>query len=353
MDQYEYNHTPMPNGDGGQWDPSLGETGEVKPPRNLGRIKLQIGMPLVAVAFIFVCSIVSYNVLAVLAYLLMPQSPLLEEMWFSMALSSFSMYGIAMPLSLLLYRCVPAKPIEKRDMSLPTLLGVIGICFLLTYAGSYMGNFLNTLIGMFTGEMPDNDLAETTSQMSFWFNLLFTAILAPIFEEIFYRKLLLDRIAQYGELPAILISGIGFGLIHGNFYQFFYAAMVGILLGYVYLKTGKLRYSIAIHMILNFIGGVYTSEMLKELEPYYAANGSALGMLQSINGFLMMLSYYFFMAAVIIGGITAVILLWKRISFRRAEDPLTGKEWTKVLLLNPATWIFLCVVVFMFVLALL
>lgn len=347
MDQYGYDPM-MPNG---EQDGAL-FSNEQKPKRPLGRDKLQIGMPLIAVAFIFVCSIIAYNVLAVLAYLLFPTAPFVEQMWFSMLLSSVSMYGIAMPLSLLFYRAVPATKIERRGMSLHVLLGVIGICFLLTYAGSHMGNLLNTIIGSITGEMPENDLAETTSQMSVWFNILFTAILAPIFEEIFYRKLLLDRIAQYGELPAILISGIGFGLIHGNFYQFFYAAMVGILLGYVYLKTGKLRYSIAIHMILNFIGGVFTSEMLKQMDPYYETNGSMFGMLQSINGFLMMASYFFFMGAVIIGGIVAIALLWKRISFRRAEQPLTGKEWAKVLLLNPATWIYLGVIVFMFVISL-
>jgi membrane protease YdiL (CAAX protease family) len=42
--------------------------------------------------------------------------------------------------------------------------------------------------------------------------------------------------------------------MHGNLSQFFYAFGLGLLLGYVYARTGKLRYSIGLHMIINFMG---------------------------------------------------------------------------------------------------
>ena len=39
----------------------------------------------------------------------------------------------------------------------------------------------------------------------------------------------MDRLLGYGQKTAIIISGIMFGMAHGNFSQFFYAFGIGIL----------------------------------------------------------------------------------------------------------------------------
>ncbi len=330
---------------------------EPNPPRPLGKHRMQIGIPLLAVAFIFVLTTILANVIYRLAYDYTPA--LFAKSWFEMAVSSVSMYAIAMPLSYLIFRAVPKVEIKRSSLSLPVFLGLIGICFLMTYAGNYVGLTVNAIISaisrLFGGAATENPIQATAEQLSFWENLLFMAILAPIFEEIFFRKLLLDRIAPYGELPAILISGIGFGLIHGNFYQFFYAALVGMLFGYVYLKTGKLRYTVALHMIMNFIGGVFTSEMLKRLpEGFLELSTESLAIdpleiLRHIDGFLMMASYYLFFFGAIAGGIVALVRMRRHIRFQKGDVRLSGGEWRSVLLLNPATWIFAVVVIFRFV----
>ena len=286
---------------------------EQKPPRLLKTDKRQVGVPLAALAFYFLISSLIANVIATVAYLLLPA--LYEQMWFRMLISAFSMYAIATPLSLLIFQAAPKQRPQRQDLELHVFLGLLGVCFLLTYLGGQFGNMLNALIGAITGEIPTNDLTETVMQMPFWANLLFTAILAPIFEEILCRKLMIDRLAQYGDLPAILISGISFGLVHGNFYQFFYAAAVGILFGYVYIKTGKLRYTIAMHMILNFVGSVYVVELLRNLEARLP-----------LMGLLMGIAYFVFMGAAIIGGIVALIRGWKKIHFRRSQDAPNKKE---------------------------
>ena len=70
------------------------------------------------------------------------------------------------------------------------------------------------------------------------------AVLAPVFEELVFRKVLVDHVLPFGEWPAILFSGITFGLFHGNLTQFFYAALLGMVLAYVYIRTGNILYSI-------------------------------------------------------------------------------------------------------------
>lgn len=88
-------------------------------------------------------------------------------------------------------------------------------------------------------------------------------LIAPTAEELLFRKLLTERIVKYGELAAVLASGLFFGLFHGNLNQFSYAFLLGLFLGFIYVKTGKLRYTIGLHMAINFIGSSLGTWMLR------------------------------------------------------------------------------------------
>ena len=69
---------------------------------------------------------------------------------------------------------------------------------------------------------PDSaELDQLIRNSSLWVNLLTTVIMAPVVEELFFRKLVMDRLLGYGQKTAIIISGIMFGMAHGNFSQFF------------------------------------------------------------------------------------------------------------------------------------
>ena len=70
---------------------------------------------------------------------------------------------------------------------------------------------------------------------------IIAVLIAPTAEELLFRKLLTERIVKYGELAAVLASGLFFGLFHGNLNQFSYAFLLGLFLGFIYVKTGKLR----------------------------------------------------------------------------------------------------------------
>ena len=74
---------------------------------------------------------------------------------------------------------------------------------------------------------------------------------------------LTERIVKYGELAAVLASGLFFGLFHGNLNQFSYAFLLGLFLGFIYVKTGKLGYTIGLHMAINFIGSSLGTWMLR------------------------------------------------------------------------------------------
>lgn len=80
--------------------------------------------------------------------------------------------------------------------------------------------------------------------------IIYTCIIAPVFEEFLYRGAVLRSFEKYGRRFAILVSAMLFGLMHGNFYQIFMAAGIGIILGYLATEY-SIKLTIILHMINN------------------------------------------------------------------------------------------------------
>ncbi len=317
------------------------------PLTGLAKTGLRLGVPAMAVSFTVLFSSLAITALEALIKTFFPH--LTSEPWLSWALSSVSMYLLAMPLSLLFYRLLPPLAPKKNKMGAPLFLGLISLCFVLTYVGNWLGLLVNSIVSAVTGEPVVNALETLTLSSPLWANLLFAGILAPVMEELFYRKLIIDRLLPLGELPTVLLSGILFGLIHGNFSQFFYAAMIGILFGYVYLRTGNILYTVALHMCVNLVGGVYSSEMLKRLDPdALATNPSAEAILENAPGLIMMALYLLFIAACFVGAVITLIFTVRKVHFQRSASPLTPGQWLLSFVCNPAVWMLLLVIFLLF-----
>ena len=317
-------------------------------PRDERSDRRQLAAPALAVSVMFLVTVLAQLVLVLLVQLFAPW--IAQQDWYLIVASNGPMYAIAMPLSLLCYRMSVAEPPQKKKLGVPAFLGLIPICFALTYIGNIIGSVVNEVIATFTGEPVTNELQELSLSLPLWATFLFMGVLAPILEEIFYRKLVIDRLLRFGELPAILISGILFGLIHANFSQFFYAAMLGMVFGYIYIRTGRLRYTVALHMIVNMVGGVYASEMLKMIDMDAMAENVMGYFLQNPLPLFLLLGYYAFIGICFVAAPITIALFWKHIRIQRAENPLTAKEWVCIGVKNPAVWVLAVVIVLMFIL---
>ena len=85
-----------------------------------------------------------------------------------------------------------------------------------------------------------------------WLALLTTGILAPIVEEIAFRRGIQKAVTnKFGSVIGIAVASITFGVMHGNLFQGVFAALMGIILGVVYDKTGNLWYTTIIHIVNN------------------------------------------------------------------------------------------------------
>lgn len=87
---------------------------------------------------------------------------------------------------------------------------------------------------------------------------LSTVIVPALVEEFALRGMVLGSLRKYGDGFAVLVSSILFGLMHGNFEQMPFAFIIGIILGFITVKTGSLLVSMAIHGFNNFISVAFT-----------------------------------------------------------------------------------------------
>ena len=165
---------------------------------------------------------------------------------------------IAMPLCWLIFlRRMPRNgalcgpEAEREPLRASRFFFFLPCAYAVMYGGALTGRLIGALFGGF------NDIiTETVTTVHPLVTLLCASILAPIAEELFFRKLLIDRLSAFHPLDAILFSALLFGLMHGNLTQFLYAFPMGALFGIVYWRTKNIRYTILLHMVLNTLGGL-------------------------------------------------------------------------------------------------
>lgn len=176
---------------------------------------------------------------------------LLKTTWFEWALTVVPLYCIALPLGYLVLKPIPPLVTPQQKLSFRKFLTFLAISFAVMYIGNIIGVVLNVGIAALKSQDYTNPLEELLAGSSIYIEILVVVLLAPIMEELIFRKLLIDRIRVFGEGTAILVSGLTFGLFHGNLIQFFYAFGLGCIFAYVYLRTGKLFYTMILHAIIN------------------------------------------------------------------------------------------------------
>jgi membrane protease YdiL (CAAX protease family) len=85
-------------------------------------------------------------------------------------------------------------------------------------------------------------------------SIFLVAIIPPIFEEMFFRGLLVDGFRRNYTLPkTILVSSLLFGLIHLNPWQFVTAFLIGIFYSWICIKTNSILLPIFGHFLNNFL----------------------------------------------------------------------------------------------------
>ena len=137
---------------------------------------------------------------------------------------------------------------------------IVVITVVLTYATMASADYINYLNFKFTTSTPGmkafyDKIVELLGQMTggpFWSSFLLTAIFAPIIEEWLCRGMILrGLLTKMKPVWAIVISALFFAVIHMNPWQALNAFIIGVIMGYVYYKTGSLILTMIIHFVNN------------------------------------------------------------------------------------------------------
>lgn len=123
-------------------------------------------------------------------------------------------------------------------------LGIQGACF---FSVSIMSSILYSAGIDITSSFPDIEMTTSATIVS----LVYTCILAPIFEELLFRGFVLKNLSRFNTTFGIIASGLLFGLFHGNLMQFVTASILGMFLAYISVKSNSLIPSIAVHIAVN------------------------------------------------------------------------------------------------------
>lgn len=262
---------------------------------------------------------------------------LLDNPNLSLLVSMLPTYAIAFPLTSLLIRQVPGVQMKKHNMKPTQLLGAFAISYALMYLSNLAGQFFTNIIGIIKGSPVDDAIADLVSELNPLTAFFVMVLLAPALEEWIFRKLLVDRTIRYGEGTAIFLSGLMFGLFHGNLNQFVYTFLVGAFWAFIYVKTGRLRYTIYLHMALNFMGSVGSLFFLDAISTLEGGS-SAMNGFHFLLGMLLPLAivipYLIVVFGLVISGIVLLVTNWKRFRLIPAELFIPKEKRFSVIFLN-------------------
>lgn len=223
-----------------------------------------------------------------------------------------------------------------------TYIPVLSIClifFSCTFLGSIatiVTNFIATVLDMLygTGEIPDameGALPISGDIGTFAVLLATVSIIAPICEELIFRKLLLYPLRKHGDGFAIVITALLFGFSHGNFDQLPYAFVVGLLFGLLAINSNSVLPTMILHTVNNLLVtlGSYSVAVLGESDVTLAIEG----------GITIALDIAFWI------GIPAVIIIFASGMLKSDYTfQLSKGEKAKLLFTNPA---FYCLAIFL------
>ena len=120
--------------------------------------------------------------------------------------------------------------------------------------------FLNYAIGIIGALLSKFGLPDTSPDFSLNGSVLFNTftfisvvILAPIFEELIFRGMILQTLSKYNKMFAIVVTSLLFGLLHLNMTQAIPAFFMSLILCYMCLKTDSLLVTILAHAGNNFL----------------------------------------------------------------------------------------------------
>ena len=172
---------------------------------------------------------------------------------YKLTCSTFSVISI---IAVIVYFKVYRKVYLKLSLKAQKSGGVFLAISILLSAGMFLGlGFVNGVVGKLIEIVGLNPGGASFQMRTVWHFLAYSltlALLPAVFEELFFRGLLLSGLSKAKNVVAVLVSALCFAVYHGSLSQFVYQFIYGVILGFTAIACKSIFPCIVAHFINNF-----------------------------------------------------------------------------------------------------
>ncbi|MBP3596352.1 MAG: CPBP family intramembrane metalloprotease [Clostridia bacterium] len=269
--------------------------------------------------FVIGISLMLWLILQLIGSLIMPG---LVNGLFKNVLSEKSIYWLYTGLVSLISLFIPTifmnsyvetdnRTVKKTHNVEKFLLLGFGAIMVIQYLQQFILEKIGSDYELFSSDLLVNSGDTIMDKILFFVTL---AVIPGIFEELFMRKALLNYGKQFGNYFTVIVSSIIFALLHMNLQQGIFAFLMGIVFGYIALKTQNVKLTIILHILNNG---------LVALGAIFSANKLILTIIN--GGFLIIGSF---------GAILLLVTFFKNIKSLRKFEKEQFKEEYKMIFSN-------------------
>lgn len=148
---------------------------------------------------------------------------------------------------------LPFKTAEK-GLFFPAVFIGVAFCLFSSFGVALGGQVFKN----FGIEFPSAEVTFPNGVFGVIISMLSTAFFPAFFEELALRGFALTILRRNGDMFAVFSSAIIFGVMHANFDQIVFAFLVGLVLGFITIKTRSIWAAIAVHFINNLNSVIFS-----------------------------------------------------------------------------------------------
>ncbi len=196
---------------------------------------------------------VVYNAATIFLTIKYREPSAIEAAFYKSANTLSFVCGIIIILSLVFFFKVKGERVrEAMHVGKPSA-SVVALAFFIGVSLNFSTNVLLSLLpeGLIESYV---DTASNAQESSILWYVLAAVIMAPVVEELIFRAMMLPRFStSVGNIWAIVITAAIFGAIHDHIVWSSYAFLLGLILGFVFVRSRSLLVNIALHLGYNLV----------------------------------------------------------------------------------------------------
>lgn len=202
-------------------------------------------------------------------------------------------------------------PLHWKQMVLTVLIT------LLMYPSAVFGNLIVMNILSLFGEVNIPQIPAATNLYEYLRLVFIVSLVAGICEEVLFRGVILRGYQQVGNVKAVLITSVLFGIFHYNIYNLLGPIVLGIVFGSLAVVTKSLWAAIIGHGVNNLLA-ISIGYYFFVIEEYFPKNGMEVSETTMQESLFASLVFFGLLAVM---GLLASIYLWKKLAAISMASP--------------------------------